>query len=169
MKKLKNILDFHSWNERLKSDSDLSKPTIMICGGTGCTALGSQEVYKSFEKEIVDMGLSSSVNLKKTGCHGFCEKGPVVLILPERFFYPGVQPEDVKEILQQTVVEGKVIDRLLYVDPVSGQKITYEHDVPFYALQQRNVFRNNGKVDPVDIEDYILNDGYIAFVKVLKD
>jgi NADH-quinone oxidoreductase subunit F len=167
MDRLENPSDFYTWRKQLSAGVDLAMPVVMLCGGTGCTALGSAAVYHAFEQEIARMGLSKKVQLKRTGCHGFCEKGPVVVVLPDRFFYPGVEPEDVGEILQRTVLEGKAVDRLLYIDPASGNKITYEQDVPFYAGQQRNVFRNNGKIDPVEIEDYVLHDGYDAFVKVL--
>jgi NADH:ubiquinone oxidoreductase subunit F (NADH-binding)/(2Fe-2S) ferredoxin len=151
------------------SDIDNAIPVIMLCGGTGCKAMGSVEVHQAFAEEIERQGLGEKVKLKLTGCHGFCEKGPVVVILPEKFFYADVKPENVKEILEQTVVGGKSIEGMQYIDPISGDKITYEQDVPFYAGQQRNVFRNNGKIDPVEIEDYVQHDGYGAFVKVLEE
>ena len=132
---------------------DPSVPMVTICGGTGCNALGSKQVYDAFETEIKKQGLEKKVMLKRTGCHGFCEKGPVVVIMPDKYFYPGVQPEDVPKIVKETVIAGKAIDQLLYTDPVSDKKCTYEYDVPFYAKQQRHVFRDNGRIDPVDIED----------------
>lgn len=169
MEALKNTSDFHAWRKRLNDEFDPNKHVVVLCGGTGCIALGSESVYVAFENAIADLGLSDKVELKRTGCHGFCEKGSVVVVLPERFFYPGVQPKDVTEILEQTVIEGKAVERLGYIDPATRERITYEQDVPFYAGQQRNVFRHNGKVDPVEIEDYILHDGYKAFVKVLDE
>jgi NADH-quinone oxidoreductase subunit F len=161
--------DFHAWHKQLMAEVDSDVPSVMLCGGTGCTALGAVGVYHAFEQEIDRLGLGEKVRLKWTGCHGFCEKGPLVVVLPDRFFYPGVKPEDVVEILQQTVLGGKSIERLRYIDPISGDKIIYEQDVPFYAGQQRNVFRNNGKIDPVEVADYVQHDGYGAFVKVLDD
>ncbi|HEG44397.1 MAG TPA: NADH-quinone oxidoreductase subunit NuoF [Phycisphaerales bacterium] len=169
MDRLGNTSDFHAWYKQLMAEMDTDIPVIMLCGGIGCKAMGSEPVHSAFIEEIDRLGLKDKVKLKLTGCHGFCEKGPVVVILPDKFFYPGVKPENVADILQQTVIGRKPIEDLLYVDPASGNKITYEQDVPFYAGQQRNVFRNNGKIDPVEIEDYVLHEGYRAFVKVLDE
>ena len=163
MEKLTGISDFHAWQKKLKEAVDPDESIITVCGGTGCTALGSAQVCDAFEKQIREKKLGGKVRLKRTGCHGFCEKGPVVVILPEKIFYAGIEAEDVPEILTETVLGGKLIDRLLYVDPISGKKIAYEHEVPFYARQQRNVFRYNGKIDPVSIEDYVTAGGYEAF------
>ncbi len=167
--KISSISDFISWHQSIKEVADADISQVIVCGGTGCTALGSKLVYDSFESEIKKQGLNNKVMLKRTGCHGFCEKGPVVVILPDQFFYPGVQPEHVADILKETVIGRKAIDKLLYIDPISSKKITYEYDIPFYAKQRRNVFHNNGRIDPVDIEDYIARDGYTALVKVLKE
>ncbi|MBN2137478.1 MAG: NADH-quinone oxidoreductase subunit NuoF [Sedimentisphaerales bacterium] len=169
MKKLVSASDFAKLRRSLKPTADSNELVVTICGGTGCTALGSGEVYDAFQNCIRKHRLAERVGLKQTGCHGFCEKGPVVVILPDQFFYPSVQAEDVEEILTQTVLGGKPIDRLLYVDPATGRKITYEYDVPFYAGQQRNVFKYNGKIDPRSIEDYIAAGGYAAAVKTLAD
>ncbi|UCD50406.1 MAG: (2Fe-2S) ferredoxin domain-containing protein, partial [Phycisphaerales bacterium] len=97
MDRLKNTSDFHAWHEQLCAGADPEVPVVMLCGGTGCTALGSAQVYHAFEQEIARMGLGTKIQLKRTGCHGFCEKGPVVVVLPERFFYPGVEPGDVRD------------------------------------------------------------------------
>ena len=153
----------------MDSAVDSRESVVTICGGTGCTALGSAQVYEAFEQQIDKQDLAGRVGLKRTGCHGFCEKGPVVVILPDKFFYPSVQVEDVEEILTETVVGRKPIDRLLYVDPSTGKKVVYEQDVPFYAGQQRNVFRYNGKIDPVDIGDYVTAGGYSAFAAALQE
>jgi NADH-quinone oxidoreductase subunit F len=166
---LRSVSDFHAWRDKLRAAADPYAPVIMLCGGTGCTALGSAQVHKAFEEEIARCGLADKVLLKRTGCHGFCEKGPVVVIQPDGFFYPGVQPEAIPEILQETVLNGRAIERLLYVDPASGRKITYERDIPFYAGQQRKVFRNNGKIHPVAIDDYVLHDGYAALARALQE
>ena len=169
MDRLGSIADFNLWHDRLITAADPDMPAILICGGTGCSAFGTKEVYQAFEENIERLGLVGKVQLKKTGCHGFCEKGPVVVILPNRFFYPGVKVENVAEILEETVVKGNSIERLLYVDPVSGNKIIHEYEVPFYAGQSREVFRNNGRIDPVDIDDYVQHDGYSAFAKSLAE
>jgi len=169
MDRLSSISDFDKWRQLLEAAVDSAESVVTICAGTGCTALGSAQVYEAFEQQIQKQKLTGRVRLKRTGCHGFCEKGPVVVILPRQFFYPGVQAEDVEEILTKTVLGGETIDRLLYVDPASGKKHTYEYEVPFYAGQQRNVFRYNGKIDPVSIEDYVTAGGYGALAKALRE
>ncbi len=102
-----------------------------------------------------------------TGCHGFCERGPLLVINPQKLFYQKVQVEDVPEILSETIEKGNVIDRLLYVNPVTGEKIVHEDEVPFYKLQERIIFGKNGSIDPTSIEDYIAIGGYKALVKAL--
>ncbi len=167
MPRLKSGQEFYKWRDKVKARRQSAARTVTICGGAACTALGSGEVYTLLQNKIKERKLEDIVGLKKTGCHGFCERGPVMVILPEKIFYPHVQPEDVSEILDVTLQKGEVIDRLLYVDPASGKKIAYEHEVPFYARQQRVVFRHNGVIDPCDIEDYVRLDGYSAFAKAV--
>jgi len=108
------------------------------------------------------------VDIRATGCHGFCERGPLVVIKPEDIFYQRVRVKDVPEILTETIGKGNVIERMLYSDRASGKKITYEHDVPFYKLQKRLVFGNNGLIDPTSIEDYLAVGGYAALSKALQ-
>jgi len=168
MIRIGSLQELHAMREKLVHREDDAVRTITLCGGTGCTALGSLQVYEAFEQEIRSRGLEDRIKLKRTGCHGFCEQGPVLVILPERFFYPGVQVEDVPEILERTALGGKVIRRLCYVDPVSGRRIAHEHDVPFYKEQTRLVFRHNGELDPLDLDDYIARDGYAALAKALE-
>ncbi len=150
------------------SRRDPSKPCISVCAGTGCLASGASEVIAAFEAEIEKQGLKAKVNTKGTGCPGFCERGPVVVIYPEEICYLQVKPEDVPEIVSQTIREKKVVDRLLYVDPTSGQKATHESDIPFYKNQVRNVIGNNIKIDPKSIDDYLSLGGYSALAKVLS-
>ena len=140
---------------------------MTVCGGTGCQAYGCQKVVKAFQEEIKRLGLGDSVGVRTTGCHGFCERGPLVVIQPEGIFYQRVSVEDVPEIINETVVNKKIVERLLYKDPQTGQKIIHEHDVPFYSKQKRIIFGNNGLIDPTDIRDYIAVDGYQALSKVL--
>ncbi len=168
MVRLTSLSDFKAYSQKTKDALDSELPMVMICGGTGCIAQGSKEVYDAFEKAIAEQGLSDRVRLKMTGCHGFCEKGPVMVILPSQLFYPGVKPKDVPEILETSVLGGESIERLQYVDPVSGNKCVYEHDIPFYAKQHRDVFRNNGRIDPVELDDYVSRDGYAALAKTLE-
>jgi len=169
MGKLSSISDFQKWQQELERGVNPDESVITICGGTGCTAMGSAQVYEAFKQQIERRKLAGRVRVKRTGCHGFCEKGPLVVILPKHFFYTGVQVEDVEEIVKKSVLCGEPVDRLLYTDPASGKKYTYEYEVPFYAGQQRNVFRYNGKIDPIDIEDYVAAGGYTALAKALDD
>jgi NADH-quinone oxidoreductase subunit F len=160
---------FYRWQQDLKAALDPRRKVVTICGGTGCGAFGSADVADAFERELHGRGLTDRVALKRTGCHGFCEQGPVVVILPERIFYPGVQVEHVPEIVEQTVLGGRAIRTLLYVDPATGRRITRDHDVPFYARQRREVFRLNGVIDPTDLPDYVAHDGYAAAAKALAE
>ncbi|MCL6584281.1 MAG: NADH-quinone oxidoreductase subunit NuoF [bacterium] len=144
-----------------------NKKRIIVCKGTGCTASGSVKVIEAFEQEIERAGLSDTVEIKRTGCHGFCEKGPIVAILPEDIFYQQVSVEDVPEIIERTIRKGDLIDKLLYQDPKTKQKYVYTHDVPFYAKQKRIIFHHNGLIDPTRIEDYLGFGGYEAFVKAI--
>lgn len=148
---------------------DASKPCITVCGGTGCCASGSESVSAAFREEVNKQGLETKVDVKVTGCHGFCERGPLVVIFPSTIFYQQITPSDVPEIVSETAVNSKIIDRLLYQDPLTEQKIVYEYDVPFYKRQQRIIFGNNGRIDPVDIDSYIALDGYTALVKALLE
>ena len=142
-------------------------PCISICGGTACRAAGSEAVRDAFIDEIERRELQINVELKETGCHGFCERGPIVVIRPKRIFYPRVKPGDVPEIISETVLQGNIIERLLYVDPVTNEKIVYEPEIPFYKRQTRIIFSVNGEVDPTDIKDYISMGGYSALNKCL--
>ncbi|MEI6500893.1 MAG: NADH-quinone oxidoreductase subunit NuoF [Armatimonadota bacterium] len=141
--------------------------TIAVCD-TGCLAVGSEAVCEAFEREIERLGVGDKVRLKRTGCHGFCEQGPVMVIHPERIFYPRVQVEDVPEIVERSALGGEVIERLQYTDPASGAQVCCDQDVPFYKAQTRIVFRHNVQLDPVDLDDYIARDGYQAAARALQ-
>ena len=143
-----------------------SKPCLRICTGTGCVARGSLDVVEAFRDEIRKQNLKIKVDTKQTGCPGFCERGPIVVIGPNEFFYQMVKPKDVPEILSETILNEEVVDRLLYTDPESGQKILYEQDVPFYKKQTRRILANNGRIDPTSILDYIAIGGYQALSRV---
>ncbi len=148
---------------RRKSD----QPYLSICAGTGCLASGAKEVISAFEAEIEKQGLKAKVNIKGTGCPGFCERGPVVVIYPEEICYLQVKPEDVSEIVSETIKGKKVVERLLYVDPITGQKAIRESEIPFYKHQVRHIIGNNIKIDPKNIEDYLALGGYSALAKAL--
>ena len=153
------------------SGRDPSKPCIAICTGTGCLALGASKVVASLREEIKKQGLESKVDLKvdlrETGCPGFCERGPVIVIYPDEICYLQVQPGDAAEIISKTILGKTVIDRLLYVDPATGEKSIRESDIPFYKNQMRLLIGNNIKLDPKSIEDYLSLGGYTALSKAL--
>ena len=169
MPRVDSIDAFRSWQKDSASALDPSAKQVTVCGGTGCGAFGSAGIREAFHAETERRGLQDELSIKTTGCHGFCEKGPVVVTLPDQTFYPDVQAADVPEIIENTVVGAQPAERLLYEDPVTGSKITRDHDVPFYANQQRSVFRLNGILDPIDIDDYVARDGYSAAAKALSE
>ncbi|UCH52175.1 MAG: SLBB domain-containing protein [Chloroflexota bacterium] len=140
----------------------------MVCGGTGCRASRSQAVIDAVNDELSRHVLDTKVRLCVTGCHGFCEQGPVVIIEPNNIFYCHVSPEDAFEVVCQTVVKGEIIERLLYTDPVSGKTARTMSEIPFYRAQDRQILSRNLNVDPCSIEDYIVAGGYSALTKVLR-
>jgi len=153
--------------EAILKERDPNKTCVTVCGGTGCRAWGGEEVRLAFIEEIRRQGLERKVDVMRTGCHGFCERGPVVVILPKEIFYQQVVVGDIPEIVSETLLAGRLVERLLYTDPATGKVITYDHDVPFYKGQMRSVFSDNGRIDPTEIRDYIARGGYSALSKVL--
>jgi NADH-quinone oxidoreductase subunit F len=141
---------------------------IAVCAGTGCKAFGSFKLLPVFAAELKKRKLEKEVELRPTGCHGFCERGPLVLMFPQGVLYTRVKAEDVPEIVEKTVVGGGVVERLLYQDPVTGKRYQKEHEIPFYAQQHRLVLKNNGLLDPTSIEDYLGLGGYGALAKALR-
>ncbi|MGQ9508695.1 MAG: NADH-ubiquinone oxidoreductase-F iron-sulfur binding region domain-containing protein [Thermodesulfobacteriota bacterium] len=165
---LKSISDLQSFRETLRKSKNPQQPCINICSGTGCQACGALEVVDTFKKIIEERGLGHHIEIRATGCHGFCERGPLVVIRPQGICYINVTPEDALEIINQVANGGEVIERLLYQDPVTKRRIPYEKEIPFYKYQQRIVFGNNGEIDPTRIDDYIGIGGYQALEKVLS-
>lgn len=166
-KRMSSVAELEALRKSILEKRDQSRTCISICGGTGCRAAGAEEILEAFYEEIEKRELQLQVELKETGCHGFCEQGPIAVIGPKKIFYRQLKPEDVPEIISETVLKGKIIERLLYVDPTTGEKITYEADVPFYKSQTRAILGANGEIDPTDIEDYIARGGYSALCKAL--
>jgi len=166
--KLKSAAEMETLRNSIAAKKDPAKSMVIICNGTGCHAHGCKAVTTAFQEQIKTLGLEDKVTVKITGCHGFCERGTLVVVQPSGVFYQRVGVKDVPEILNETVVKGNTIQRMLYTDRASGQKITKEHDVPFYKLQNRLIFGNNGMIDPTSIEDYLAIGGYAALVKALK-
>lgn len=169
MKKLQSQGELEALIKTLSEKANQDEPCITICNGTGCHAYRAEKVVGAFRSEIDKQGLKDKVSLKVTGCHGFCEIGPIVVLHPGRTFYQRVTEEDIPEIVSQTVLNNAVIDGFLYVDPSSGEKFTQEDEVPFYKRQQRLIFGNNGRLDPTNIEDYLAIGGYTALARVLFD
>ena len=168
MKKIKTLSELKNLRKSIVDKIDLSKTGILICKSTGCSAFGADSITEGFKNEIIKKGLEKKVEVKITGCHGFCERGPILVIQPKGIFYQRCKPEDIAEIVSKTLIKGEVIERLLYVDPVTGKRIIYEKDVPFYNRQKRLVFEHSGKIDPTNIEDYMAVGGYSALAKVLS-
>ncbi len=166
MAKLKSLLDLEELRKGIIDSRDPSRPCITLCSGTGCHAYASEKVAETFLAELEQQGLSDKVDLKRTGCHGFCERGPIVVILPEEICYLSVKPEDVPEIVSETLIGKKIVERLLYVGD-DGKTISQENDIPFYKHQIRLVFGDNRMINPQSIEDYIALGGYEALPKVL--
>jgi NADH-quinone oxidoreductase subunit F len=167
MPKINSPTELEELRKGILSKRYPNKPCITICAGTGCLALGSDRVISAFEEEIEKQTLKTKVDVRGTGCPGFCEKGPIVVIYPEEICYIGVTPEDAPEIVSQTVVGKKVIDRLLYTDPNTGEKAVHEYEIPFYKNQMRLLIGNNIKIDPKSIDDYLALGGYSALAKAL--
>ncbi|MCX6828198.1 MAG: NADH-quinone oxidoreductase subunit NuoF [candidate division Zixibacteria bacterium] len=146
-----------------------NKPCITVCGGTGCQTQGATGLVGVFREEIRKQGMEKSVDIRMTGCHGFCERGPIVVIHPEGIFYEKAKIKDVEKIVSETIVNKNIIETLLYRDLNTKKRIVREKDIPFYNQQKRIVLENNGLIDPTDIKDYIALNGYQALVKVLRD
>ena len=170
MKRVQKICspsDLERLREILVQCRDPDKPCITICAGTGCLAHGCQRLVSAFQEELARHGLTDQVDIRTTGCHGFCERGPVVVIHPEGIFYERMQPQDAAEVVERTIINHEIVERLLYTDPATGEQIVYERDVPFYKHQTRMVMAHNGLIDPTSIEDYISVGGYGALLKAL--
>ena len=142
--------------------------TAIVCRGTGCVAGGSDEIYDILKREVESAGLKD-VKVDFVGCHGFCQRGPMIDIEPDGFFYTEVQVEDVAEIVQSHLVNGRSVERLFYHDLTTGEPIPYYRDIAFYAQQQRIILSNCGHVNPERIEDYLAAGGYQAIKKALLE
>jgi NADH:ubiquinone oxidoreductase subunit F (NADH-binding)/(2Fe-2S) ferredoxin len=168
MPKLKSALELEELRKDIVSKRDHNRLCFTVCSGTACLAIGSKQTFAAFKKELEKQGLKDRVALKATGCPGFCEQGPIVVVYPQEICYLHVQPEDVAEIISQSI-NGQIVERLLYVDPVTGKAISRESDIPFYQYQKRLILGNNRLIDATKIEDYIALDGYKALSKALFD
>jgi NADH:ubiquinone oxidoreductase subunit F (NADH-binding)/(2Fe-2S) ferredoxin/Pyruvate/2-oxoacid:ferredoxin oxidoreductase delta subunit len=154
--------------EALLAAVDPLDRVIAVCGGTGCRAQGAMKVFAALRGEMEACGVARKVKMRASGCHGFCERGPLVLLFPEGILYGHVRVEDVAEIVERTVLGGQVLERLLYRDAVSGLLYHREEKIPFYAHQQRLVLHDNGRLDPTSIDDYIALGGYSGLARALE-
>jgi NADH:ubiquinone oxidoreductase subunit F (NADH-binding)/(2Fe-2S) ferredoxin len=171
MKKIKSFEELDRFRKEIQAKTDPKKTVISICAGSGCLALGSNKIVGALKQEIQSQGLTSTVELssvKETGCPGFCERGPIVVIHPEETCYLGVTVDDVPEIVSKTIANNEIIDRLVYKDPKTKQSIVKDSEIPFYQKQQRYLLGNNNFIDSRSIEDYIMTGGYSALAKVLS-
>jgi NADH-quinone oxidoreductase subunit F len=167
MIKITNALELRQVQEELKKNYDPNKQLVTICAGTGCRGYGCIKVKEALEAEISKQNVK--VEVRATGCFGFCEKGPLVVVHPQKIFYQQVKEKDVADIVTKTVMQGEVIEKLLYKDPVTSETVMKEEDVPFYKKQKRLVFGSNGIIDPTQIESYMAIGGYTALAKALTE
>jgi len=167
MPRINSAVELEKLRKGILSKKDPDKPGIAICAGMGCLVRDKGRVIAAFEEEIDKKDSKTKVDLRATGCHGFCEKGPVVVIYPEEICYVEVTPKDIPEIVSQTVLGKKVIDRLLYTDPDTGKKATHQSEIPFYKNQMLHLMDNSTKIDPQSIDDYLAVSGYSALSKAL--
>ncbi|MEM2868995.1 MAG: NADH-quinone oxidoreductase subunit NuoF [Thermoplasmata archaeon] len=167
---LKNIGELETLQRSLRNEHSEKKKWVAVCAGTGCLASGAESVFAAFEKELKERGLKKThvSMVKPTGCRGFCERGPHIVIYPEEISYQKVMPQDVPEIVEKSVKKSEVIERLLYTDPVTGEKVVRDTEIPFYKLQTRLILGMNPTLDPSSIQDYISRGGYSALAKVLN-
>jgi NADH-quinone oxidoreductase subunit F len=168
VKKIKSAQDLEKLRKTIVKEKKSKKPCIIISEKSTCCYLcGSKEVVQAFDEELKNFKLKNKVDVKTTGCLGFCEIEPVVIIEPQGIVYQKVTKDDVLEIITETILNDIVIDRLLYTDPVKGRKCKTEESMPFYKKQHRLVLGDNRRLDPNSIEDYIAIKGYSALGKAL--
>jgi len=168
--KIDSVEKLNKWRTECRKEVHAQKRKILVCLGPGCLAGGSDAILEEFqrileEKNIKDVSVEA---VKKTGCHGFCAQGPLVIIEPEGIFYTKIKKIHVAEIIEKTLENNEIIERLLYKDPKSSDRISDYKKIPFYALQKRISLRNCGQIDPDRITDYIAAGGYEALAKVLS-
>ncbi len=167
MARVKSPGELEALRSSILKKRDPDKPVITVCNGTGCQAYGSKSVAAAFFDEVKKQKLEAKVDVKTIGCPGFCERGTLVVVKPDDIFYTRVRPRDVPEILTETIGKGNPINRLLYTDRATSQKVVKEIDVPFYKKQMRLIIGNNGLIDPTVIDDYLAIGGYTALAKAL--
>lgn len=169
MTRLNSIKDLEIMRTACILEKQRKPISITVCSGTGCVSCGSTLLADAFLNEIQRLGLNERVALRRSGCHGFCEKGPVTVIDPKRICYLQAKPEDVTEILEKTIVEDGIVERLVFKDPQDGQRRPYLEDIPFYKYQQRELLETISSINPTEIRDYFAAGGYEALSRVLTE
>jgi len=169
MARFENKEALDTYRNQLQEQDGQTRKLVSLCAGSGCGAYGTADVYQALMAELADQGMQDDVEVRLTGCHGFCEKGPIMVIHPEGIFYPQVKEAYVKEIVEKTLKNGELVDKLIFKDPATKKKIIHEHDIPFYKLQKRIIFGNNGLIDPTNLDHYLAVGGYASLAKALFD
>jgi (2Fe-2S) ferredoxin len=142
---------------------------LLSCGGTGCQASGSLAVKEALIEEIEQRKLTEEIKVVETGCNGFCALGPIMVAYPEGVIYIGLKPADIPELVEEHLIKGRIVNRLLYREPGTDKIIPTMQEIPFFALQELRVLRNRGLIDPEKIEEYIARDGYAGMAKALTE
>jgi NADH:ubiquinone oxidoreductase subunit F (NADH-binding)/(2Fe-2S) ferredoxin/Pyruvate/2-oxoacid:ferredoxin oxidoreductase delta subunit len=169
MAAITSIEQLGAYRDKIAAEVKADLPTVLVCFGTGCQANGARPVAEAFTDIIKEQGLELNVNIgiKTTGCHGYCENGPLVALHPQGILYLKVKPEDVAEIVEKSIKKGEIVERLIYKDKTTSEMIAEYSEIPFYKHQHRIALRNIGAIDPANIDDYILAGGYAGLVKAL--
>jgi len=167
MTRMSSAAELEKFREDILSSRDPERLSVAVCSGTACLGRGNAGVLRAFEEEIKKQSLGREVDVRATGCHGFCERGPNVVIQPEEICYMEVSPEDVPEIVSETLAGGRIVDRLVHTDPDTGEKGAHANEIPFYRNQVRNLIGDNTRIDPRSLEDYLAVGGYSALSRAL--
>ena len=169
MKRLRSVAELEKLRDRVAGERDPDRICIVTSVGTCGLARDAAGVAQAISRTLSDLGLNDTIDFKTTGCQGFCEIEPVVIIYPQRIVYQHVTPDDVMKIISESVVGNKVIKKLLYTQLSTGEKVTHEQDIPFYSKQNRLLLDSNRLVDPHSIDDYIAIGGYSALSRILLE
>ena len=166
---INSIEQLEAYRQEIAAEVKADLPTVLVCFGTGCQANGARPVAEAFSDIIEEQALELNVNIaiKTTGCHGYCENGPLVALQPQGILYLKVKPEDVSEIVEKTIRSGEIIERLIYKDKTTSEMIAEYSEIPFYKHQHRIALKRIGAIDPASIDDYFLAGGYAGLVKAL--
>ena len=169
MQPIRSMKELEKTRESLRQGRDPDRKIVSVCTGTGCKAYKCDDLVENLRAEITKAGLDAEIETKATGCPGFCERGTLVTIYPEKIFYQRVRPEHAADIVGRTLLKGELIDELLYVDDETGKTIVHEDEIPFYKKQQQVLLGPNRSLDPTSLDDYLVLGGYGALRKVLEE